>query len=76
MDKSSFKVKCLPAINFVQKIGVYESKNVTIVLFVHIIMLIYFLLMKCICRGISLLVPIMLVPGIVFLKSIEQKVMN
>jgi len=32
MDKSNstYQIKCLPAINFVQKIGVYESKNVSI----------------------------------------------
>lgn len=31
MDQSNltFRIKCLPAINFVQKIGVYESKNVS-----------------------------------------------
>ncbi|VVC42223.1 Hypothetical protein CINCED_3A001710 [Cinara cedri] len=27
MEESNSKIKCLPAINFVQKIGIYESKN-------------------------------------------------
>lgn len=39
MDKHNSKsaIKCIPAINFVQKIGIYESKNVSVILVLNII---------------------------------------